>query len=135
MMASHQSGEPGLRVSGCCGGTLLKYPSKGLSNVWRHARSLATDEDHRLLLEQTPHVLAMVFDRLLHVGLRFAWLAREGREQPRDRGRFECPHLILVEEILQRIAAAKEQHGLAHGNAALLQRRAFLEKATERRDA
>src|SRR6516165_1943480 len=134
-MASHQSGEPGLPVSGCCGGTLLKYPSKGLSNVWRHARSLATDEDHRLLLEQTPDVLAMVFDRLLDIGLRFAGLAREGREQPRDSGRLEGPHLLLVEEILQRIAAAEEQHRLAHGNPALIQRRTLLEKAPKRRDA
>ena len=134
-MASHQSGEPGLRVSDCCGGTLLKYPSKGLSNVWRHARSLATDEDHRLLLEQTPHVRAMVFDRLLHIGLRFAGLAREDREQPRDPGCLKRPHLLLVEEILQRIAAAEEQHRLAHGNPALLQRRTLLEKAPERRDA
>jgi hypothetical protein len=31
-------------------------------------------------------------------------------------------------------AATKEQHGLAHGSAALSQRRALLEKATERRD-
>ena len=90
-MACHQSGEPGLRVSGCCGGTLLKYPSKGLSNVWSHARGLATDKDHRPLLEQTPHVRAMVFDRLLHIGFRFAWLAREDREQPRDPGLLERP--------------------------------------------
>src|SRR5262249_45097503 len=107
-MARHQSGEPGLRVSGCGGGTLLEYAGKGLPNVRRHARGLATDEDYRFLLEQTPHVLAMVFDRLLHIGLRFAGLPREGREQPCDPGGFERPHLILVEEILQRIAAAKE---------------------------
>jgi hypothetical protein len=41
---------------------------------------------------------------------------------------------MLVDEILERIAATKEQHGLAHGSAALSQRRAFPEKATERRD-
>src|SRR5262245_26734544 len=114
---------------------LLKYPGKSLPNVWRHARSLATDEDHRLLLQQTPHVCVMVFDRLLYIGLRFAGLAREDREQPRDPGRFERSHLILVEEILQWVAAAKEQHGLAHRNAALFQRRPFLQKATEGRDA
>ena len=62
-------------------------PAKGLPNVRCHARGLATDEDHPLLLEQTLHVLAMVFDRLLHIGLRFAGLPRESREQPRDPGR------------------------------------------------
>src|SRR6516162_5385054 len=134
-MACYQSGEPGLRVVSRGGGTLLEYADKGLPHVRRHARGLATDEDHRLLLEQTPHVRAMVFDRVLHVGLRFAGLAREDREQPRDPGCFECPHLILVEEILQRIAAAEEQHRLAHGNPALLQRRTLLEKAPERRNA
>ena len=129
-MAGHQAGEPSLRVSGRGSGTLLEYADKGLPNLRCHARGLATDKDHRVLLEQTPDVLAMVFDHLLHIGLRFAGLAREGWEQPRDPGRFERPHLILVEEILERIAAAKEQHGLAHGNAALLERRTFLEKAT-----
>src|SRR6185295_11490709 len=99
-----------------------KYPGKGLSNVWRHVRGLTTDEDYRLPLQQTPHVSAMIFDRLLHIGLWFAGLAREDREQLRDPERFERPHLILVEEILQRIAAAEEQSGLAHGNAALFQR-------------
>src|SRR5258708_7548780 len=91
-MPGHQSGEPGLRVGGCGGGMFLEYAGKGLPNVRRHARGLATDEDHRLPLKQTPDILAMVFYRLLHIGLRFAELAREGREQPRDSGRFERPH-------------------------------------------
>jgi hypothetical protein len=79
-MARHQAGEPGLRVSGCGSGTLLEYGGKGLPNIRCHARGLATDEDNRLLLEQAPDVPAMVFDRLLHIGLRFAGLAREDRE-------------------------------------------------------
>jgi len=81
-MARHQSGEPGLRVGSRGSAMLLEYVGKGLPNLRCHARGLATDEDHRLLPEQAPHVLAVVFDRLLHVGLRLAGLAREGREQP-----------------------------------------------------
>ena len=78
-MVRHQAGEPGLGVCLRSAGALLEHASERLPDVLRHARRVPADEDHRRLLDEPPHGLALYLDRLLHVGLRLAGLARERR--------------------------------------------------------
>ena len=132
-LARYKSSEPGLAVGHRGASPLLEQADKGPPNVGRHVRGLAADENYTLLLEQLPDLIAMGSNRVLYIGSRLARLAREGGEQPRDSGGLETPQLILIEKILQRIAAAKEQYGLAYRNASLLQGRALFEESAERR--
>src|SRR5215510_13310430 len=125
-LVRHQAGEPGLGVCFRSTGALLEHASERLPDIRRHTGRVPADEDHRPLLEQPPHLLALLLDRLLHVGLRCAGLARERSMYLGDPGGFERPQLVLVEEILERIAAAEEEQGLADGNSLLLERGALL---------
>src|SRR5262245_18639210 len=131
----HQAGEPGLGVGCRSTGALLEHASERLPDIRRHTGRVPADEDHRPLLEQPPHLLALLLDRLLYVGLRRAGLARERGVYPGDPGCFERPQLVLVEEILERIAAAEKEQGLANWNPLLLERSTLLQEAAERRNA
>jgi hypothetical protein len=66
---------------------------------------------------------------------RLAGFAREGADQPRHARRLEPAHLLLVEEVLQRVRAAEEQQRRADRRPLLLQRRVLLQEAAKGRDA
>jgi hypothetical protein len=101
---------------------LQKRSTNACFDIGRHPRGLAAHKHRGLFLQEVPHPVAIRRDRLLHIGFRFAWLAREGAHEFRHVRRLERAHLVLVEELLNGIAAAEKEKRLADRRALLLQR-------------
>src|ERR1043166_9195106 len=100
-----------------------------LAHRRRHEAAVAADIDHAVGLERLPHRIARAPQRLLHEAVRRGVRAREGKVHFRDALRFPVLHLLAVEPVVLRVAAAVKQERRRGLHALLSLRGALLQEA------
>src|SRR6266508_1258899 len=123
----------GLRFAGA--GLRSVDAGKGGPDIRRHFAGITANVDHGPFLDELPNLVLALQDQLLDIGLGLSIQPRKSQLQSGHALRYERVELILIDEILLWMAAAKEQQRRADRLPLRLQSRPLLQKTPERSQA